>query len=138
MTTIKQLNLTPDLKKRVLEGFAQHSISSIGFNGLSQEPIAFEIQIGDDFVGCIVVQIFWGQLHIKYLFVEEPYRGKGYAKEFMKYALNFGKSQGCSFAFVETMSFQAPEFYQKLGFKVEMVRHGYERDTSLYYLKRDL
>lgn len=138
MTQIKQSTLTPDLKKHIYEGFSKHAISSTGIDGLSQEPIVFEIRKGQNVIGCVVVQLFWGQLHIKYLFIEEPYRGKGYARELMEYAFEFGKSKGCSFAFVETMSFQAPEFYQNLGFKIELVRHGYERGTSYYYLKRDL
>lgn len=36
------------------------------------------------------------------------------------------------------MSFQAPEFYQKLGFKVELKCDGYSEDTSFYYLRKDL
>ncbi len=138
MTLIKQSILTPELKKHIYEGFSKHAIESTGINGLSEEPVNFEIQNDKNFVGCIVVQLFWGQLHIKYLFIEEAYRRKGYAKKLLEHAFAFGKAKGCSFAFVETMSFQAPDFYQKFGFKVEHVRHGYEKGTSFYYLKRDL
>ena len=35
----------------------------------------------------------------------------------------------CPFAFVETMGFQALEFYEKCGFKLEFTRAGYARDT---------
>jgi len=138
MTLIRQSILTPDLKKHVYEGFSKHAIDLTGIDGLSQEPVSFEIQKDKDFVGCIVIQLFWGQLHIKYLFIEESFRGKGFARKLMEHIFEYGKSKGCSFAFVETMNFQAPEFYQKLGFKTELIRHGYEKGTSFYYLKRDL
>jgi ribosomal protein S18 acetylase RimI-like enzyme len=56
----------------------------------------------------------------------------------MEHAFAFGKESRCHFAFVETMSFQAPEFYQKLGFEIELKRDGYAAGTSFYYLKRML
>ena len=135
---ITQSPLTAELQKHIYNGFAKHAIESTGINGLSQPPISFEMSKDKRFAGCVIVQLFWGQLHIRYLFIEEGFRGKGFAKELINHALAYGKAQGCSFAFVETMSFQAPEFYQKLGFKVEFVRRGYDRGTSFYYLKKDL
>jgi ribosomal protein S18 acetylase RimI-like enzyme len=56
----------------------------------------------------------------------------------MEHVFNFGKENGCHFAFVETMSFQAPEFYQKIGFEIELKRDGYTAGTSFYYLKKVL
>ncbi len=56
----------------------------------------------------------------------------------MEYALEFGKKRGCQFAFVETMSFQALEFYQKNGFAIDFSREGYARNTSFHYLRKDL
>lgn len=135
---IQQLPLMPELKDQVFEAFRKHAIKCMGICGLDQEPISFEIRDGAKLVGCVVVQPFWGQLHIKYLLVEESYRGQGIARRLMEHALEFGKAQNCRFAFVETMNFQAPEFYQKLGFKIDFVRHGYDRETSFYYLKKDL
>jgi len=52
--------------------------------------------------------------------------------------LRYGKEYGCSFAFVETMNFQASEFYQKLGFQIELKRDGYAGDRCFYYLRKDL
>jgi len=138
MISIKQSSLTADLKKQIYASFSQHAITMTGMDGLSEKPIVFELQDDENFIGCLAVQLFWGQLHIKYLVIEEPYRGKGFARQLLEHAFEFGKLKGCSFAFVETMNFQAPEFYQKLGFQVELVRHGYIKETSFYYLKRDL
>jgi ribosomal protein S18 acetylase RimI-like enzyme len=56
----------------------------------------------------------------------------------IEHALRYGKEQGCSFAFVETMNFWAPEFYQKLGFQIELKRDGYVGDSYLYYLSKEL
>lgn len=135
---INQNKLTEEVKKKIFNGFGQQAIESTGINGLSEDPISFEIFDGTAFVGAIVVQSFWEQLHIKYLFVEKDYRGQGIARQLMNHALEFGIKRGCQFAFVETMSFQAPEFYQKMGFAIEFSRPGYAENTTFYYLKKSL
>jgi ribosomal protein S18 acetylase RimI-like enzyme len=135
---INQNKLTDEVKKKIFNGFGQQAIESTGINGLSEDPISFEIFDGREFVGAIVVQLFWNQLHIKYLFVEENYRGQGLARQLMDHALKFGKKRGCQFAFVETMSFQAPDFYQKMGFVIEFSRPGYAENTTFHYLKKSL
>lgn len=56
----------------------------------------------------------------------------------MQHALEYGKLRGCRFAFVETMSFQAPEFYQKLGFSIDFKREGFDAGASFYYLRKIL
>jgi ribosomal protein S18 acetylase RimI-like enzyme len=56
----------------------------------------------------------------------------------MQHAINYGKSRNCTFVFVETMNFQAVGFYQKLGFNVKLSRGGYDKNSSLNYLKKDL
>ena len=118
--------------------FSKEAITSTGIDGLAKEPVAFEMRDGEAFIGCVVVQMFWGQLHVKYLTVDEAYRNQGHARSLMEHAFEFGKRQGCTFAFVETMNFQAPGFYQKLGFKAEMIREGYALGTSFYYLRKEL
>lgn len=135
---IKQGPLAPELKQRIFEAFGKHAVQSTGMNGLSEEPVAFEMVEGDAVLGCVVVQYFWGQLHIKYLYVEEDCRGLGHATSLMQRALEYGRQRGCRFAFVETMSFQAPEFYQKLGFSIDFKRDGFDAGTSFYYLRKIL
>src|SRR6185503_2472363 len=126
---IKQNPLSDEIKKKIFQGFSEQAIEATGINGLSEEPISFEIFDQSKFIGAIVVQIFWEQLHIKYLFVEENYRGQGIARQLIDHGLEFGKQRSCHFAFVETMSFQAPEFYQKMGFVIEFSRPGYAQNT---------
>lgn len=135
---IRQNKLTDEIKTKIYQGFGRQAIQETGLNGLSEEAISFEIFEDSEFVGAVVVQLFWGQLHIKFLFVEEKYRGRGMARKLMQHAFEFGRKQGCHFAFVETMNFQAPAFYQKLGFEIEFSRAGYARDTTFHYLKKAL
>lgn len=45
---------------------------------------------------------------------------------------------GCSFALLDTFSFQAPAFYQRLGYAVFARLDGYANGESRYYLRKAL
>lgn len=137
MFEIHQQSLSESLKSQINQGFGQHAIAMVGFDERN-EPVCFVAHEKDHFAGAIVVQLFWGALHIKYLFLEEAQRGKGLGTELMIHAESFAKQHKCPFIFVETMSFQAGAFYEKMGFKVDFTRSGYAHNTSLVYLKKDL
>jgi ribosomal protein S18 acetylase RimI-like enzyme len=134
---IEKVLLSEENKKQVTEGFAQHAIESVGFDG-GIIPFSFAAYDNDKIAGIIDCKFFWGQLHIRWLFVLPSYRKKGIGKALMLKALSYAKEVGCHFAFVETMSFQGIDFYKKLGFVVELSRPGYANNTSFIYLKKEL
>ncbi len=138
---IQEIPLTPALKEHIEKGFSQHAIEQVGVDGFN-EYIAFQVEDEGVYKGVITVRLFWGQLYIAYLFVEKAYRGQRIGEALMTHALEFGKSKGCTFAFLQTMSFQAPNFYEKLGFKIDFVRPGYlpgySSQTSFYYLSKGI
>jgi ribosomal protein S18 acetylase RimI-like enzyme len=136
MIPIQQQALSEDLKKRIYEGFSHHAISMTGHDEKS-EPVAFVAKDQNQFAGAIVVQKFWGSLHVKYVYVDAPYRNKGLGTRLLNLAFEYGVKNHCPFAFVETMSFQALSFYQKMGFELEFTRSGYAHDTSFHYLRKD-
>jgi GNAT superfamily N-acetyltransferase len=137
MITIKQQVLTEDLKKKIYEGFSRHAIQMTG-NDEKFDSVAFVAIEEASLAGAIVVERFWDALHVKYVYVDENYRGKGLGSRLMQHAFAYGDEQKCPFAFVETMSFQALEFYQKMGFELDFTRPGYAHGTSFHYLSKKL
>lgn len=115
-------------------------MEKLGFAGdhLDQPPTSFEAWDDQLFVGAIVTKKFWGQVHIKYLYIHPSYRSQGIARFLMEQAFDHARQDGCSFIFVETLSFQALEFYKKMGFCLEFTRPGYSHNISFHYLRRDL
>ncbi len=67
MLKIQQHPLTSELKKRLYEGFSRHSIATTGHDE-KHDPVAFVAMAGDTFAGSVVVEIFWGALHVKYVY----------------------------------------------------------------------
>ena len=134
---IIQQTLTEDLKRQIYEGFSRHAIAMTGHDE-KFESIAFVAKDQNRLAGAIVIELFWGALHIKYIYVEDSYREKKLGSRLMDKALEYARQHSCPFAFVETMSFQALEFYLKCGFNLEFTRTGYSHNTSFHYLCKDL
>src|SRR5215471_5267120 len=59
-----------------------------------------------------------GTCYIRYLFVAENMRGHGQGTMLMRAGETEAKSRGCRQIVLETHGFQAPRFYQKLGFTI--------------------
>lgn len=126
------------VREKILSGFTRYGLQERGIDGDNAEaaPESFEAWDGDTFAGAAVGKVFWGQLHVKWLYVEEAYRTHGLATQLMAQLETYAKEQGCDFMFVETLSFQALDFYQKVGFQLDFTRHGHIQDISFHYLSK--
>jgi GNAT superfamily N-acetyltransferase len=63
---------------------------------------------GDAFVGCMEVDRFW---------IAEDYRGRGLGTKLMEMMQSEARKIGCTIMYLSTFGFQAPLFYEKLGFE---------------------
>ncbi len=87
--------------------------------------------------GCSFCNLY-GCLYVDQLWLEESLRGKGYGTQLMQEAEKVGKEQGCTFATVNTMDWEALDFYKKLGYEVEFERRGFLKDSVFYFLRKEL
>lgn len=133
-----QQPVTDALKAFIAEGFARHALQLTGIDGCRDKPVGFVAEEDGKVMGAVVAQLFWGQLNIKNVIVSEEARGQGLAARLIEQAHDYGHLHGCDFAFVETMSFQARGFYEKLGYKVEFIRDGFASGSSFIYMKKEL
>ena len=65
---------------------------------------------------------YWGWMHIDILWVDENHRKQGLGTQLLKAAESEAIKRGCHSVHVDTMSWQAPDFYKK---------HGYETISEL-------
>jgi GNAT superfamily N-acetyltransferase len=61
-------------------------------------------------------ETFWEWLHISILWVDEPVRRQGLGSQLLRAAETEAIRRGCTAAFVDTLSFQAPGFYTLHGY----------------------
>ena len=58
--------------------------------------------------------------------------------ELLKRAEQAASDRGCKYVFLDTFSFQAPEFYKKMGYKEVFVREEYPVTGKRHYLVKEL
>jgi GNAT superfamily N-acetyltransferase len=67
--------------------------------------------------GGLLGHIWGGWLHITDLWLEEALRGGGLGRELMETAEQEARDEGCRYVHLDSHSFQAPEFYKKIGYE---------------------
>ena len=72
------------------------------------------------------------------LWVADDLRGSGVGSAIMQQAEAFARSRGCGLIHLDTMSFQARGFYEKLGFAVYGTLTGFPNGVERYYLVKQL
>jgi GNAT superfamily N-acetyltransferase len=87
--------------------------------------------------GGIIVTVLWNGMEINSLWVEETLRGQGWGKKLMEAAENEGRLRGCTIIYTNTFTWQAPEFYEKLGYKPYGKLDNFPPGSTLtYYYKK--
>ena len=89
-------------------------------------------------VAGVVAAAYWGKLHVRLLWVHSDHQREGLGSRLMRWAEERGRELHCLSVLVDTMSFQAPEFYARLGYRQFAVSEGYEGGASRHYFEKNL
>jgi GNAT superfamily N-acetyltransferase len=79
----------------------------------------------------------YGGLFVGQLWVAEELRGQGYGTRLMAEAEKLAIESKCNFMAVNTMDWEALDFYKKIGFFVEFERHGFDKNSIFYFLRKN-
>jgi ribosomal protein S18 acetylase RimI-like enzyme len=92
----------------------------------------------NNIVGGLLGETFWGWLHIGILWIREDLRGKGYGRDMLASAEKEAIKRGAYAVFLDTMEWQALEFYQKHGYTIYGQLDDFPIGHTRYYLKKML
>ena len=119
MTLIITENINPADQEELLTGLREFNLrfldpAQFGELGVYSRDAAGEMR------GGLIAKRKGSWLCIEYLWVSEATRGRGLGSELMQEAERQAQALGCSHLLVDTFSFQALPFYQKLGYQLQM------------------
>jgi GNAT superfamily N-acetyltransferase len=77
-------------------------------------------------------------LYVNALWIREDLRGFGYGRKLLTLIENEARRNGCSKSFLNTMSYEAPEFYRKLGYAVFAELENFPGEHRRIFLRKDL
>lgn len=90
------------------------------------EPQKFSLFLrdGGKLMGGVNATTQWDVLYIDHVWIDDGLRGQGWGKRLMAMAEAEGVKRGAVKAILDTNDWQAPGFYEKLGYR-ELCRYGY-------------
>lgn len=106
--------------------------------GRYQEINLFLTDENDQICGGILGEICWNWLEIHTLMIDEDIRGLGYGSKLLLEIEQIALNNKCDFIKVDTLSFQALDFYKNHGYQVYGTLDNVGWDHKHYYLKKDL
>jgi GNAT superfamily N-acetyltransferase len=135
---LEHLNTIPKKYEAVL----YHGISEAAFHTKGLSPIRpFSIFIKDQngrIFGGASGTLFYGSLYVDSLWIDQTLRHQGWGTKLMHEAEKMGREHGASFVTLNTMDWEALPFYQKLGYSTEFTREGYEKNSKMFMLRKNL
>ena len=121
----------------IVNGVDYHNIGATGLSDYF--PVNFVLR-GEhgDVLGGMLGQIWGHWLHVTYLWVAKAARGAGHGTRLMENAEAYARSRGAVGATVETHSFQARPFYERLGYEVFGILDGYPPGHIKFFMRKAL
>jgi GNAT superfamily N-acetyltransferase len=123
-------------RKAIVEALIAFNDKAAGPSGF--QPIAVLIQ---DPVTAATLGGLWGKIAYDWLFVEllvvpEQFRGKRIGGQILTRAEEIARARGCVGVWLDTFAFQAPGFYDKLGYEVFGSLEDHPRGSQRFFLRK--
>jgi len=132
-------NPTDDEVKEFQKGLRAYNLEQTNGEFNSPQPwinLVLKDHKGTIVGGILTSTLYWSQ-YLEVLWVDDKYRGLGYGRDLVLEAHRLAKKNGCITSHTYTFSWQAPDFYQAVGFKLIATYDGYhEGITELILMKR--
>lgn len=101
-----------------------------------EELSVFQRSEDGEILGGLTGKTFWGWLHVEYLWVSAPERGRKVGSQIVLAAEREAIERGCIGSTLDTFSFQALGFYEKLGYSLVGKLSGYLGEHERFYLQK--
>jgi GNAT superfamily N-acetyltransferase len=91
-----------------------------------------------EIVGGLIGMTYWDWFYIDLLWIRQDLRGHGYGHRLLTLAETEARQRGAKHAYLDTFSFQAPEFYKRHGYQVFGELRDFPHGHQRYFLTKDL
>lgn len=128
-----------DVQGLIARGIQSHAHAAIGLpeQVWSAANVFVQSQDGEILGGALGNT--WGLwLYVSDVWVDPAIRGKGYATRLMTAIETYAVARRCSYSVLDTFSFQARPFYEKLGYKVFGTLEDHPKGHTHYFMKKEL
>jgi len=119
------------------KGLRQHNDRNAPADGDSAFAVFLRGEDGS-VLGGIIAKAGRSWLKIGGMWVDESVRGQGYGARLLDAAEAEGVRRGCHSAYLDTFSFQAPDFYQRRGYEVFGTLEAFPGEHQRFFMRKSL
>ena len=91
-----------------------------------------------EIIGAITGHAYYNEVYVGDLIIGKNHRREGLGSKLIKAVEDAFKGKGYDIMTLTTFGFQAPVFYQKLGFEIEFIREQKDTKINKYFLLKKL
>jgi len=141
--TVSEIRIESDphasesLKLVLADHLDMYNVGVTGFTEYSPVNL-FLRDDGDEVQGGLLAAIWGGVMYIRVLWVARALRGKGHGQRLLAAAEQRAIERGCRHVFLDTFSFQAPDFYVKQGYEIYARADDWPVGHAHYFLRKAL
>jgi len=120
----------------LIAGLKEHKYEHMG----PEDTLPLSVVARDEdnkIIGGVSGRTIYKNFLIGIVWVDKETRGTGLGRKLMEFAEVEAKKRGCLVAQLDTLSFQAPDFYQKLGFDIVGTVPGFSGSPERYFLLKN-
>lgn len=137
MNIVVEPGIEPALIAQIQNQIYEHNMAVTGDR--AYRPLYVILRDEQDAAqGGLLADLWGGWMHITFLWVAETRRGQGFGARLMQRAEDEARAAGCRGVYLETHSFQARPFYEKLGYSVIASLPDYPPGHSYHILRKFL
>ena len=125
------------LSRYIIEQLDAHNLAATG--NARYYPVGYFLKnTRGEWLGGLIGSLWSGWLHVRILWVDPAVRGQGNGARLLRAAEEYAVERGCFAATLETHSFHARPFYEKLGYEVFGALDQYPPGHSKFFLRKRL
>ena len=103
------------------------------------KSLCFVLQTPEqEVVGGVIGATHWDWFYVDLMWIKEDLRGRGYGHRLLTLAEQEARQRGAKKAYLDTFSFQAPEFYKKHGYQAFGELLEFPPGHQRYFLTKQL
>ena len=111
-------NPNPAAQRVIKSGLSQYNRERAGYSDAQSLSVLVSDSASSEVVGGLLGRTSLGIFFVDLLFLPQALRGTGIGTEIMERAEAEARRRGCSAAVLYTITFQAPGFYERRGYRL--------------------
>ncbi|MGE5250092.1 MAG: GNAT family N-acetyltransferase [Bacteroidota bacterium] len=129
----------PEELARNIIGFGIHNYNEQQVGDNRFQRLCFVVTGPDKvIVGGVIGATYWDWLYVDLLWVKEELRGRGYGHQLLTQIEEEARRRGARHAYLDTFSFQAPDFYEQHGYRIFGKLENFPSGHQRYFLTKEL